>query len=437
MKFLKKCPVFALLLSTGVLFTIIALGGKKTIYAQQEYDPLGAPLLSVMFTGVKDDIYPWQIFTGESTPVMASGAGNSEKDLNENEGESSGEEAVNENVSDEGDMADGNESGETGGDGNGTAASGNGEGQEDAGENPETGDTESVPETDSENSPEGNSEAGSGAEGNPGGESGEDQSGEDREGAGAGAQNAGSIGADALHKASDSLKDAGFERLAPLRESTHEEYINHISADIYGDAGVIRAATYAFETVDESYFDDALFIGDSRFVGLKEYTDLADHADFCCETSLTIYKALEERFSGVGTVPEALENKDYGKIYMMLGINELGRGTTEDFMGKYTEVVDTLRELEPDAKIFIMGIMRVSGKKSGSDAIFNNGNINARNNAIATLADNKHIFYIDVNEVVCDEEGNLEEEYTFDQIHLLGAQNVLVKEFLLGHGVVE
>ena len=121
----------------------------------------------------------------------------------------------------------------------------------------------------------------------------------------------------------------------------------------------------------------------------------------------------------------------------MLGINELGRGTTEDFMGQYTEVIDTLRELEPEAKIFIMGIMRVSEKKSSSDAIFNNSNINARNNAVATLADNKNIFYIDVNEVVCDEEGNLKEEYTFDQIHLLGAYNDLVKQFLLEHGVAE
>lgn len=32
------------------------------------------------------------------------------------------------------------------------------------------------------------------------------------------------------------------------------------------------------------------------------------------------------------------------------GINELGRGTTEDFMQKYTEVVDTLHELAPEAK---------------------------------------------------------------------------------------
>ena len=159
------------------------------------------------------------------------------------------------------------------------------------------------------------------------------------------------------------------------------------------------------------------------------------HGEFLCETSLTIYKMMEENFKGKGTVEEVLASGKYGKIYIMAGINELGRGTTEDFMEKYTEVIDRLRELAPDAKIFIQGIMRVSGKKHSSDAIFNNNNINARNNAIATLADNQQIFYIDVNEAVCDEEGNLTADYTHDQIHLLGMYNDLWKEFLLSHGV--
>ncbi len=224
-------------------------------------------------------------------------------------------------------------------------------------------------------------------------------------------------------------------RIEPLRESTREEYLNHISADIYGDVGVRRAAEYEFTQVDESYFDDALFIGDSRTVGLRDYTDLSEHADFYCETSLTIQKILTENFPGLGTIEEALAGKAYGKIYIMLGINELGLGTTENFMEKYTEVVDFLCEKAPQARIFVQGIMRVTGKKHHSDAIFNNNNINARNNAIATLADNEQIFYIDVNEVVCDEEGHLNTEYTYDQLHLLGMYNDLWKQFLMSHGV--
>lgn len=393
MKNLKKCPLLLLILFTGVLFTIVAAVGKQNIYADQEYDPLKAPLLSVLFTGVQDDIYPWQMLSG-AEPVSV------QKASKEND-----------------------------------AAQGNSDQQEqsvlgqDGAASPVAGTEKNT--TEAEQSGQDATEAGQSAT-----QPGQDATGTDLSAARPG-QNA--MGAGQKGTGSDNAAKTPaakpLERLQPLRESTYEEYINHISADIYGDAGAVRAAEYPFETVTEDYFDDALFIGDSRTVGLRDYTDLAEHADFYCETSLTIYKVLEESFKGKGTILEALSKKNYGKIYLMVGINELGRGTTEDFMAKYTEVVDTLHELCPDAKIMIQGIMHVSEKKSSSDAIFNNSNINARNNAIATLADNVHFFYIDMNEAVCDENGNLNAEYTHDQIHLLGMYNDLWKQFLLEHGV--
>lgn len=379
MKNLKKCPLLLLIFFTGVLFTIVAAVGKQNIYADQEYDPLKVPLLSVLFTGVQDDIYPWQMLSG-AEPVSA------QKASKEND-----------------------------------AAQGNSDQQEqsvlgqDGAASPVAGTEKNT--TEAEQSGQDATEAGQSAT-----QPGQDATGAGQKGTG-------------NDNAAKTPAVKPLERLQPLRESTYEEYINHISADIYGDAGAVRAAEYPFETVTEDYFDDALFIGDSRTVGLRDYTDLAEHADFYCETSLTIYKVLEESFKGKGTILEALSKKNYGKIYLMVGINELGRGTTEDFMAKYTEVVDTLHELCPDAKIMIQGIMHVSEKKSSSDAIFNNSNINARNNAIATLADNVHFFYIDMNEAVCDENGNLNAEYTHDQIHLLGMYNDLWKQFLLEHGV--
>lgn len=393
MKNLKKCPLLLLILFTGVLFTIVAAVGKQNIYADQGYDPLKTPLLSVLFTGVQDDIYPWQMLSG-AEPVSAQKA-------------SKEDDAVQGNSDQQEQSVPGQ---------NGAAS-------------PVAGTEKNT--TEAEQSGQDATEAGQSAT-----QPGQDATGTDQSAARPG-QNA--MGAGQKGTGSDNAAKTPaakpLERLQPLRESTYEEYINHISADIYGDAGAVRAAEYPFETVTEDYFDDALFIGDSRTVGLRDYTDLAEHADFYCETSLTIYKVLEESFKGKGTILEALSKKNYGKIYLMVGINELGRGTTEDFMAKYTEVVDTLHELCPDAKIMIQGIMHVSEKKSSSDAIFNNSNINARNNAIATLADNVHFFYIDMNEAVCDENGNLNAEYTHDQIHLLGMYNDLWKQFLLEHGV--
>lgn len=340
MKYLKQAPLFLLIVGTAILLTVIAVAGKGNIYKEQNYDPVKQPILSLVFTGMNEEIYPWQMFdmTAKETTAVVE---------------------------------------------------------------------EEVPEVISSETPSPTAEL----------------------------TEASSVAAAVEPTMEPTLEP--YVRPTPMRESTQEEYKNHISADIYGDVGTQRAAQYEFRTVDESYFDDALFIGDSRTVGLHDYTDLSDHADFLCETSLTIYKVMEESFPGQGTVEEMLSKEEYGKIYLMVGINELGRGTTEDYMTKYTEVVDKLHELEPNAIIFVQGVMRVTGEKGENDVIFNNNNINARNNAIATLADNVQIFYIDMNEAVCDEEGNLNAEYTFDQIHLLGKYNDLWKQFLLSHGVTE
>lgn len=378
----KKCPFLLLLTGTGILFSLIGLWGHKNIYAGQEYDPLREPALVMMFQGLKEDIYPWQILEQESAPVMA------QKEEPEPGTEKQEESAGADTVSGGGIR-------ESEGQGSGSDKEPAKEEQKETEPEQEEAPVQKTP------SPQGDEE-----EENPPKEEEEPEEEELPKG-----------------------------RIEPLRESTREEYLNHISADIYGDVGVRRAAEYEFTQVDESYFDDALFIGDSRTVGLRDYTDLSEHADFYCETSLTIQKILTENFPGLGTIEEALAGKAYGKIYIMLGINELGLGTTENFMEKYTEVVDFLCEKAPQARIFVQGIMRVTGKKHHSDAIFNNNNINARNNAIATLADNEQIFYIDVNEVVCDEEGHLNTEYTYDQLHLLGMYNDLWKQFLMSHGV--
>jgi lysophospholipase L1-like esterase len=120
----------------------------------------------------------------------------------------------------------------------------------------------------------------------------------------------------------------------------------------------------------------------------------------------------------------------------MLGLNEIGTGTPETFAEAYGEVIDQIRELQPDAIIYIQGIMHVTAHKSDNDKHFNNYNINRRNEEIAKFADNKTIFYIDMNEAVDDENGNLMDELTFDDVHLKASSYDRWYQYLLNHGIV-
>ena len=200
--------------------------------------------------------------------------------------------------------------------------------------------------------------------------------------------------------------------------------------------------TYEFQPVDEDYFTDALFIGDSRTVGLSEYcAPLDERATFYAKVSLTIYAAMDKEFiqtedNNKISVDKALSEKQFAKIYIMLGLNEIGTGTDESFVEAYAGVVDRIRELQPDAIIFIQGIMHVTANKSDHDKYFNNDNINRRNEALSHLADNKTVFYMDMNEAVDDENGNLLKELSFDDVHLKASSYERWYNFLLEHGIV-
>ncbi len=214
--------------------------------------------------------------------------------------------------------------------------------------------------------------------------------------------------------------------------------------DISGNdiSGNSLEEAYEFTEVDDDYFTDAVFIGDSRTVGLYEYCEeLSSRAAFYSKISLTIYNVMDTPFiktdEGKITVDQALSENHFGKVYIMLGLNEIGTGTPEYFCEAYQKVIDRIRELQPDAIIYIQGIMHVTEKKSSSDKYFNNENINIRNAALSELADNKTIFYMDMNEAVDDENGNLLAELSFDDVHLRASSYERWHQFLLANAIVK
>ena len=197
---------------------------------------------------------------------------------------------------------------------------------------------------------------------------------------------------------------------------------------------------YAFTEVPREYFDDALFIGDSRVTGVELYSGW-DNLTYYAEGGMTVYSMFQSKTAQVEgqtlTIEEALRKRSFGKIYLEIGINEMGTGTVDSFMEAYEAAVDYLRELQPDAILYVCGIMYVEQSKSESDPIFNNPAIQERNDRIAALADGENIFYLDINEVVTDETGNLNPDYTWDEVHLLGKYDVIWLEYFSSHGIVK
>ena len=169
-----------------------------------------------------------------------------------------------------------------------------------------------------------------------------------------------------------------------------------------------------FVTSGMEYFDDALFIGDSRTVGIKLYGTLKN-ADYFCDKGLMVSRIDDSTVDNM-TAWDKLRKKQYAKIYVMLGVNEIGNdieGTT----AKYRRFLDGIKEAQPNAIIYLQANLHVASYKE--DSVINNERINTLNDNLQAMADNSRVYYIDVNPIFDDENGALQADITSDGLHVL------------------
>lgn len=168
------------------------------------------------------------------------------------------------------------------------------------------------------------------------------------------------------------------------------------------------------------HFNKSLFIGDSRGVGLMEYSQMSN-IDFFCNVGMSVFNihkhSLNVPHIGKMSLSELLEKENYDKIYIMLGINEMGYNF-DKIIEKYKELIQLIKEKEPNTIIILQANLHVTGQRSNNDKIFNNKSINRLNTTLSQLANNKDIFYLDVNPLFDDVNGDLSADKSSDNTHL-------------------
>lgn len=194
------------------------------------------------------------------------------------------------------------------------------------------------------------------------------------------------------------------------------------------------------ERVDDSYFADAAFFGNSLVDGLHAFGGLKA-GDFYAGTSasvLSVYMTKDTHTSDgePSTLMEALLEKQYRKIYVMLGVNELGFSTS-GFVSLYADLLDDIASQEPDAQICVMSLTPVTEKKSESTDIFTREKVEEFNAAISTMVEQHGYTYLDLYDAMADEEGWLSEEQSTDGVHFTMDKYPEWAEFLRTHALPE
>lgn len=178
------------------------------------------------------------------------------------------------------------------------------------------------------------------------------------------------------------------------------------------------------ERMEDEFFADAAFMGNSLMDGFRLFSGLTT-CDYYAATSMTVLGADENVCitldnGNAGTLVDGLLQKPYGKIYILLGINEIGYDV-DTFIGYYGTLLDTIKAGQPDCDIYIMGLTPVSAAKSSGSDTFNMTRINSYNEALYKLAGEKNCFYLDLVSALAGEDGYLPADVTTDGVHFSAA----------------
>lgn len=178
------------------------------------------------------------------------------------------------------------------------------------------------------------------------------------------------------------------------------------------------------DPVDNSYFDDAAFIGDSRTDGFMLYSGIGTGKNLT-SNGLSIFKLGEKKALTINgekyTLLEALALEQYGKVYLSLGVNELGYYNDQGFYDSYCQAIDAIREAQPNAVIYIQGLIPLNEEviaQTGGKSYLTNEHLRVYNDLMRQAAEEKQVVFLDLYSEFVDENGQLPADASKDGIHL-------------------
>ncbi|MCI8303949.1 MAG: hypothetical protein HFF52_04895 [Lawsonibacter sp.] len=198
----------------------------------------------------------------------------------------------------------------------------------------------------------------------------------------------------------------------------------------------------AREPVEDSYFDDAAFVGDSRTDGLMLYGGIKSGKNLT-SNGLSVFKLAEKKALTIDgkkyTLLEALAMEEYGKVYLSLGVNELGYKDEKYFYEKYSEAVDEIRKLQPNAVIYIQNLIPLNEGQieeyNGNKFELTNERLRVYNDLIRQVAEEKQVVLLDLYTEFVDENDELPREASRDGVHLVKESCQHWLEYLKTHTV--
>ena len=182
--------------------------------------------------------------------------------------------------------------------------------------------------------------------------------------------------------------------------------------------------------VPEEWFDDALLLGNSHCGGLSMYGEIP-RCDVCFSYGGSVFTGLgttcRDRNENIDSMRAMLQKKQYGKIILVYGTNEMGYDM--DYLRPYFEAfLDRLAEAQPEAQLWLCTAPPVNPAMADMPEVFSVENCLAVNELIRGLAEERGLGLIDVYGFFADEEGILPRESTMSESFFTKTARILSLE---------
>lgn len=193
------------------------------------------------------------------------------------------------------------------------------------------------------------------------------------------------------------------------------------------------------EPVSDAWFEDVCFIGHSQIVGMQRYSGLSgpDYYAVVGHTAQNVvdYEFYELSNGRYGSLSDALQSKTYGKVYIMLGINDssLSDDRVEKFMTPMRRILDLVKETQPDAVIYLLSLVPV-GRYTPVNELYNPESTVFYSQLVKTLSREYDTEYIDLFRMMCDKAGYFLSSFNSgDGIHIQPDRYPEIVEYLKRH----
>lgn len=182
------------------------------------------------------------------------------------------------------------------------------------------------------------------------------------------------------------------------------------------------------EIVDGSFFDDAVFVGDSQCLALYNcatFYNWLGNTTYLARNSYSVDSAANNKMlmswrGGQMPLEDAIAGTGAKRVFIMLGINDVGHyriNQIPTIIANWDTMITKIREKSPDIQICIQSLPPVL--TDGQTEKINNEIVSEYNAQLKTFAEENGCVFIDVAQYLVDSTGGMASVYCSDNfVHL-------------------